>query len=73
MRVYLTSRGTDNVVQVNVHGTDGAYWISKRQYDSALARLGAPEGDYLRIAPVGNDPGSILVRGRGDNPVAVIE
>jgi hypothetical protein len=47
-------------------------YISKRQYQSAKTRLGLIEGDYLRLAPVGdNDPGEVLVLD-GDNPWAVI-
>jgi len=51
-------------VQVNAHGRPGRLWITRRQYQSAARRLALVDGDFLRLAPCGNDPqGDVLVYG----------
>lgn len=73
MKIYVEGNyDRSETISINAKGDMKNAYISKRQYQSAKTRLGLIEGDYLRLAPVGdNDPGEVLVLD-GDNPWAVI-
>jgi len=67
MKIYVEGNyKRDHVTAINAHGDAGNVWITKRQYQSAAHRLGLADGDFLRLAPVGdNDPGSVMVDNDG--------
>jgi hypothetical protein len=64
------TRGTTthiNATQTAPYHTE----ITRRQYDSACRRLALPTGEGLRLAPVGDDVGAVVVRD-GNRDYAVI-
>ena len=67
MKIYVEGNyNRDKATAINAHGDAGNVWITKRQYKLATRRLGLADGDFLRLAPVGdNDPGSVMVENNG--------
>lgn len=72
MKIYVEGNyKRHNVVSINAKGERGNLWITKRQYASAMRRLGLSSSDYLRLAPVCKDGGNVMVY-NNDKDYAII-